>query len=173
MSDSVEKKEEYKASVASGLERISEIIMGSLPWSQAGIRKGVIVTDDGIHLDSAFAKEHLKYDELKRGGKVNEITVDGTWPLGDGSALRQKLESEAGKAGQGLLVVNVCDINLFRHCDILKQLVKQENIGFGGFVLMVIKGMDWEKDVRKFVEDLAGTNRAEFNAMMVDFYQLV
>ena len=178
MSNSTEKKEAYKAEVSFDLARMHDIIMGITSWNQAGSRKGVIVTDDGIHLDSNFAKEHLKYDELKENRKVNEITIDSSWPLnnevdGAETALWKRLKSEAGKVKQGLLVINVCDINLFKHCWELKQLVKQEKLDFGGYVLLVIKGMDWEKDVRKFIEKLEDSNSTEFKDMMKEWYQLI
>ena len=173
MSSTTEKKEAYKADVASDLARMHDIIMGNIPWNQAGSRKGVIVTDDGIHLDSTFAKEHLKYDVLKKTGKVNEITIDNSWPLCDKPALWSKLVAEAEKVKQGLLVINICDINLFKHCYDLKQLVKQEKLDFGGFVMLVLKDMDWEKEVKKFIEDLNDDNRMEFKVMMQDFYQLI
>lgn len=178
MSNSTEKKEAYKAEVSFDLARMHDIIMGITPWNQAGSRKGVIVTDDGIHLDSNFAKEHLKYDDLKESRKVNEITIDSSWPLnnevdGAETALWKRLKSEAGKVKQGLLVINVCNINLFKHCWELKQLVKQEKFDFGGYVLLVIKGMDWEKDVRKFIEKLEDSNSTEFKDMMKEWYQLI
>ena len=178
MSNSTEKKEAYKAEESFDLARMHDIIMGIAPWNQAGSRKGVIVTDDGIHLDSNFAKEHLKYDELKESRKVNEITIDSSWPLnnevdGAETALWKRLKSEAGKVKQGLLVINVCNINLFKHCWELKQLVKQEKFDFGGYVLLVIKGMDWEKDVRKFIEKLEDSNSTEFKDMMKEWYQLI
>ena len=178
MSESTEKKEAYKAEVSCELARIHDIIMGNTPWNQAGSRKGIIVTDDGIHLNSDFSKEHLKYDELEQNGKVNEITIDSSWPLnnevdGAETALWKKLKIEAGKVKQGLLVINVCDINMFKHCWELKQLVKQEKLDFSGFVLLVLKDMDWEKEVKKFIEDLEDDNRMEFKLMMQDFYQLI
>lgn len=178
MSNSTEKKEAYKAEVSSDLARMHDIIMGITPWNQAGSRKGVIVTDDGIHLDSNFAKEHLKYDELKESGKVNEITIDSSWPLnneveGEVHALWERLVDEAGKVKQGLLVINVHDINLFKHCWDLKQLAKQEKLDFGGYVLLVLKDMDWEKEVKKFIEDLADDNRMEFKLLMQEYYQLI
>jgi hypothetical protein len=178
MSNSTEKKEAYKAEVSFDLARMHDIIMGITPWNQAGSRKGVIVTDDGIHLDSNFAKEHLKYDELKENRKVNEITIDSSWPLnnevdGAETALWKRLKSEAAKVKQGLLVINVCDINLFKHCWELKQLVKQEKLDFGGYVLLVLKDMDWEKDIREFVHKQEGGNSSEFKVMMQEFYQLI
>lgn len=178
MSNTNEKKEAYKAEVSSDLARMHDIITGITPWNQAGSRKGVIVTDDGIHLDSNFAKEHLKYDELKESGKVNEITIDSSWPLnneveGEVHALWERLVDEAGKVKQGLLVINVRDINLFKHCWDLKQLVKQEKLDFGGYVLLVIKGMDWEKEVRKFVHKPEDENSTEFKVMMENFYRLI
>lgn len=178
MSNTNEKKEAYKADVSCDLARMHDIIMGVTPWNQADSRKGIIVTDDGIHLNSDFAKEHLKYDELEQNGKVNEITIDSSWPLnneidGAETALWKKLKVEAGKVKQGLLVINVCDINLFKHCWDLKQLVKQEKLDFHGFVLIVIKDMDWEKDVKTFIEKLEDSNRTEFKMMMQEFYQLI
>ena len=178
MSNSTEKKEAYKADVSCDLARMHDIIMSNIPWNQAGSRKGIIVTDDGIHLDSNFAKEHLKYDELKENGKVNEITIDSSWPLnnevdGEEPALWKRLKSEAGKVKQGLLVINVCDINLFKHCWELKQLVKQEKLDFSGYVLLVVKDMDWEKDVRKFVHKPEDENSSEFKVMMKEWYQLI
>lgn len=174
MSNSTEKKEAYRAEVSCDLARMHDIIMGITPWNQAGSRKGIIVTDDGIHLDSNFAKEHLKYDELEQKGKVNEIAIDSSWPLNilDG-ALWKRLVAEAGKVKEGLLVINVCDINLFKHCWDLKQLVKQEKLDFHGYVLIVIKDMDWEKDVKTFIEKLEDSNRTEFKMMMQEFYQLI
>jgi hypothetical protein len=177
MSNSIEKKEAYKADVASDLARMHDIIMGITPWNQAGTRKGIIVTDDGIHLDSNFAKEHLKYDVLKESGKVNEITIDSTWPLSneldDKNALWERLVAEAEKVKQGLLVINVCDINLFKHCWELKQLVKQEKLDFGGYVLLVLKDMDWEKDIREFAHKQEDSNSSEFKVMMQEFYKLI
>ena len=178
MSDLIEKKEAYKADVSCDLARMHDIIMGITPWSQAGIRKGIIVTDDGIHLDSYFAKEHLKYDVLKQNGKVNEITIDNSWPInneveGEEPALWKRLKAEASKVKQGLLVINVCDINMFKHCWELKQLVKQEKLDFGGYVLLVIKDMDWEKEVREFVHKPEDDNSCEFKIMMQEFYKLI
>lgn len=178
MSDSIDKKEAYKADVSCDLARIHDIVMGITPWNQAGSRKGVIVTDDGIHLDSNFAKEHLKYDELKRNGKVNEITIDSTWPLNneldsEEYALWKRLVAEASKVKQGLLVINVHDINIFKHCWDLKQLVKQEKFDFSGFVLLVVKDLDWEKDVREFVHKPEDENSTEFKVMMENFYRLI
>lgn len=178
MSDSIDKKEAYKADVSCDLARIHDIVMGITPWNQAGSRKGVIVTDDGIHLDSNFAKEHLKYDELKRNGKVNEITIDSSWPLineveGEEPALWKRLKAEASKVKQGLLVINVCDINLFRHSWELKQLAKQEKLDFSGYVLLVLKDMDWEKEVREFVHKPEDENSDEFKVMMQQWYKLI
>lgn len=172
------KKNLYNAVVSLDLSKKHDIIMGYTPWSQAGTRKGIIVTDDGLHLDSNLAKEYLKYDVLKQNGKVNEITIDSTWPLnnevdGAETALWKKLKSEAGKVEQGLLVINVCDINLFKHCWELKQLVKQEKLDFGGFVLLVLKDMDWEKEVKEFIEKLEDSNSTEFRDMMKEWYQLI
>jgi hypothetical protein len=62
---------------------------------------------------------------------------------------------------------------MFKHCWDLKQLVKQEKLDFRGFVLLVIKDMDWEKEVKPFIEKLEDDNRMEFKLMMQEFYQLI
>jgi hypothetical protein len=62
---------------------------------------------------------------------------------------------------------------MFKHCWELKQLVKQEKLDFGGYVLLVLKDMDWEKDVRKFIEKLEDSNVTEFRDMMKEWYQLI
>lgn len=173
MSNSNEKKEAYKVDVASDLKYMRDIIMGIIPWSQASSRKGIIVTDDGIHLDSNFAKEHLKYDELKENGKVHEITINSSWPLDAKSAMWERFVAEAEKVKQGLLVINVCDINLFKHCWALKQIAKQEKLDFNGYVLLVIKDMDWEKEVREFVHKPEDENSHEFTDMMKEWYRLI
>lgn len=60
-----------------------------------------------------------------------------------------------------------------KKCWGLKQLVKQEKLDFGGYVLLVLKDMDWEKDVRKFIEKLEDSNSTEFRDMMKEWYQLI
>lgn len=60
-----------------------------------------------------------------------------------------------------------------KKCWGLKQLVKQEKLDFGGYVLLVLKDMEWEKEVKKFIEDLEDDNRMEFKLMMQDFYELI
>lgn len=60
-----------------------------------------------------------------------------------------------------------------KKCWGLKQLVKQEKLDFNGFVLLVLKDMEWEKEVKKFIEDLEDDNRMEFKLMMQDFYELI
>jgi hypothetical protein len=62
---------------------------------------------------------------------------------------------------------------MFKHCWELKQLVKQEKLDFGGYVLLVLKDMDWEKEVQKFIEKLADDNRMEFKLLMQEYYQLI
>ena len=40
-------------------------------------------------------------------------------------------------------------------------------------VALMLKDMDWGKDVRKFIEKLEDLKRAEFSDMMKDRYQLI
>lgn len=44
---------------------------------------------------------------------------------------------------------------------------------FSRKVALVLKDMDWVKDVRKFIEKLEDLKRAEFSDMMKDRYQLI
>lgn len=55
----------------------------------------------------------------------------------------------------------------------MKQLVKQEKLDFGGYVLLVLKDLDWEKEVKKFIEKLEDFNRDELEVMMQEFYKLI
>jgi len=43
----------------------------------------------------------------------------------------------------------------------LKQLVKQEKLDFSGFVLLVVKDLDWEKEVKEFIEKLEDPEQQE------------
>ena len=49
--------------------------------------------------------------------------------------------------------------------------VREED--FSRKVALVIKDMDWEKDVRKFIEKLEDSNVTEFRDMMKEWYQLI
>ena len=40
-------------------------------------------------------------------------------------------------------------------------------------VALMLKDMDWGKDVRKFIEKLEDSNNSEFSDMMKDRYQLI
>lgn len=151
-------KEEYRAWASWELAEAHNIIMGYMdPWQH---HKGFIFRDDRKHLDSTFAKEQLKYDVLKMYRKANEITIDSSWPLNgehegedEELVLWNRLAAEADKTNNGLLVINVRDIRLFKYCDCLQRIVKQEYPGFDfkGYVLLVIKDRNWN-DVKKYVE---------------------
>lgn len=96
-------------------------------------RKGLIAHDEWID----FVKENLKYDELKAVGKVAELTIDESWANilretedNDGRNVKDfwnKLVVAAYQANHGLLVLNISNIEVFKHCWHLKQLAKQEN----------------------------------------------
>ena len=49
--------------------------------------------------------------------------------------------------------------------------VREED--FSRKVALVLKDMDWEKDVRKFIEKLEDFNRAELRDMMREWYRLI
>lgn len=180
----------------------SHIMRDCAPGEYDWNRKGLIVADDesGEVLD--FVKKNLKYDELKKAGKVNEINVDETcasWFI-ESEAHKDNCYKEfwnnlvvaAYKANHGLLVINISNMDAFKHCWHLKKLAKQEDklvvwsaisgteftpnqlkelaegFIFDGYVLIVINGMNWD-EVSDFAND---NNLGEFNAMM-DFYTCV
>ena len=133
-------------------------------------RKGIIIADDETSELLTLVKETLKYDELEVAGKVNEITVDEHWPLNSFDKCWNMLLAEARKINHDLLVINVNDIRIFKHCWCIKKLAKQEDKGdqdlkFNGYVLLVIKDISWAK-VREYANK---HNKGQFDAMM-DFY---
>ena len=44
---------------------------------------------------------------------------------------------------------------------------------FSRKVALVLKDMDWGKDVRKFIEKLEDSNNSEFSDMMNEWYRLI
>ena len=140
---------------------------GDYDWN----RRGIIVADDKTGELLASVKEALKYDELDAAGKINEITVDNSWPLNSFDKCWERLLAEARRANHGLLVVNVNDIRIFDHCWCIKQLAKQEDpeLKINEYVLLVIKGISWDQ-VRKYAIE---HNKGEFDAMMDCFYHRV
>ncbi len=134
------------------------------------IRRGIIVVDDESGEKLAFVKEQLGVEELKRTGKVKEITVDKSWPLNNFDKCWDMLLAEARKSSHGLLVINVEDIKIFNHCWCIKQLAKQEDpaLQFNEYVLLVIKGITWAQ-VKEFANE---RNKGEFEAML-QFYSRV
>ena len=132
--------------------------------------RGLIVADDETGELLAAVKEALNYEELVAAEKVNEIIVDEHWPLNNFDKCWQKLLAEARKINHGLLVVNVNDIRIFKHCWCIKQLAKQEarDLEFNEYVLLVIKDIPRSK-----VKDYATKhNEGEFNAMMQFYYRI-
>ena len=95
-------------------------------------RKGIIVVDDKSGEKLQFVKDNIDYAFLKKEGKVSEITIDGTWAQAmrkdNGRECWNRLLAAAYKAdhARGLLVINISNIEIFKHCWKLKQLVKQE-----------------------------------------------
>lgn len=140
---------------------------GAFDWN----RRGIIVADDKTGELLAFVKKAFEYDELEALGKINEITVDKSWPLDSFDECWRKLLAEARKINHGLLVINVNDIKLFDHCWCIKQLAKQEDpaLKFNGYVLLVIKDIPWDR-VKKYANE---HDKGEFEAMMDCFYHRV
>ena len=133
------------------------------------IDKGIIVADDETGAKLAFVKEHLGFEELKKAGKVKEITVNK--PFKDFDSCWDKLLSAARSINLGLLVVNVNDIRIFDHCWCIKQLAKQEDpdLKFNEYVLLVIKDIPWAQ-VKEYTNE---HDKGEFDAMMDCFYHRV
>lgn len=135
------------------------------------IRRGIIVAEDETGDKLAFVKEHIGFEELKKAGKINEITIDQSWPLNSFDKCWEMLLSEARRINHGLLVVNVNDIRIFDHCWCIKQLAKQEDpaLKFNEYVLLVIKDIPWTQ-VKEYANE---HNKGEFSAMMDCFYHRV
>lgn len=99
-------------------------------------KKGIIVEKDAdteSRLD--FVKDYLNVSELKKAGKVSELTIDASWedsiiPSSRNETSRDcwnKIIAAAYKAKDGLLILNVSNMKLFEHCWWhIKQLAKQE-----------------------------------------------
>ena len=140
---------------------------GDYDWN----RRGIIVADDKTGELLASVKEALKYDELDAAGKINEITIDQSWPLNSFDKCWERLLAEARRINHGLLVVNVNDIRIFDHCWCIKQLAKQEepSLKFNEYVLLVIKDIPWAQ-VKEYANE---HDKGEFNAMMDCFYHRV
>lgn len=132
--------------------------------------RGLIVADDETGELLTSVKEALKYEELVAAEKVNEIIVDGHWPLNSSDKCWQKLLAEARRINHGLLVINVNDIRIFKHIQRIKWLAKQEDpkVKFNGYVLLVIKDIPWTK-VKYYAKKY---HPGEFDATM-QFYNRI
>ena len=134
-------------------------------------KRGLIVADDETGELLASVKEALKYEELVAAEKVNEIIVDEHWPLNSSDKCWQKLLAEARRINHGLLVINVNDIRIFKHIQRIKWLIKNQEdpkLKFNGYVLLVIKDIQWTK-----VKDYAKKyHPGEFDATMQFYYRI-
>ena len=154
------------------LTEVNEHIMrdcapGDYDWN----RRGIIVADDGTGELLSSVKEALGYEALDAAGKINEITIDQSWPLNSFDKCWDMLLTEARKSNHGLLVINVEDIRIFGHCWCIKQLAKQEDpaLQFNEYVLLVINDIPWTQ-VKEYANE---HNKGEFSAMMDCFYHRV
>lgn len=149
----------------------SHIMRDCAPGDYDWNRRGMIVADDKTGELLASVKEALKYDELDAAERINEITIDKSWPLNSFDKCWDRLLAEARRANLGLLVVNVNDIRIFDHCWCIKQLAKQEDaaLKFNEYVILVIKDIPWSK----IKEYASGHDKGEFDAMMDCFYHRV
>lgn len=156
------------------------------PWRQ--YRKGRIIANDESNEMLDFVKEHLRYDELKKAGKICELTIDKSWTPyrsdKDLTICKNKLVAAAYKANHGLLVLYINDIKIFSRPWLLKHIAKQEypleydidfdsledtyRFMFDGYVLIVIKGIEWNSVIDYACEHQDG----EFQAMM-SFYERI
>ena len=133
------------------------------------IRRGIIVSDDESGENLAFVKDQLGIEDLKKAGRVKEITINKPFKYFD--KCWDTLLSAARRINHGLLVVNVNDIRVFNHCWCIKQLAKQEDpsLKFNEYVLLVIKDIPWAQ-VKEYANE---HNEGEFRAMMDCFYHRV
>lgn len=135
-------------------------------------KKGFIVLKNSGILNAIM--QALDYQELEKRGKVSVLNIDDSWKnflsdAGQGDCLNHLIEA-AIKAKNGLLVINISNIEIFKYCWALKQLAKQEwrsyyDNKFYGYVLIVLEeNISWE-EVKK-VDD----NSGELSAMMNYYY---
>lgn len=110
------------------LSEISKKIQGQ--QAEGWMTRGIIVTDNEA-LD--FVKKELDYDTLKQLGKVCELDIDASWsqcmtitPEDNATGFRNKMVKTLNRYRDGLLVLNVTNIELFKLCWHLVQLVKNE-----------------------------------------------
>lgn len=92
-------------------------------------RKGFIVVNDSDSAIPDIVKQELRFDELKSSHKIKELTIDESWSLymeNDAKELWNRLVKTTNSVRDGLLVLNISNIEFFRHCDYILQLVKQE-----------------------------------------------
>lgn len=114
------------------LKEIScHVLSGKDPDGVINYKKGIIVADDSDGTILNFVKQELNYDELKSSHKVKELTIDESWseymPKTEfAKELWNRFVKEADSVRNGLLVLNISNIELFKHCWHIKQLVKQE-----------------------------------------------
>jgi len=144
------------------------------PWrGEIANNNGWLLVDDEAGEVLSSVKEYLKYNELKALGKICELTVDNSWPLGNLDDCWRKFEHTliaTSGAKHGLLVVNINDIRVFAFCWCLKQLAKQETFDhiFNGHVILNVKGINWN-DAEDYAHEYCD---GEFQAMMT-YYQWI
>ena len=110
------------------LSEISKKIQGQ--QAEGWMTRGIIVTDNEA-LD--FVKKELDYDTLKQLHNVRELDIDASWsqcmtitPEDNATGFRNKMVKTLNSCRDGLLVLNVTNIELFKLCWHLVQLVKNE-----------------------------------------------
>ncbi len=112
------------------LNEISNCVLTEDLSNYHDYQKGIIIVDDSDGATLDFVKQELKYDQLKTSHKVKELTIDTRWSEymeNEGKELWNRIIKTINTVRDGLLVMNISNIEIFKHCWHIKQLVKQED----------------------------------------------
>ena len=112
------------------LSEISKKIQGQK--AEEWMTRGIIVTDNE---DLDFVKKELDYDTLKQLHKVCELDIDASWsqcmrimPKDNATGFWNTIVKKLDSYRDGLLVLNVSNIELFKLCWYLVQLAESERV---------------------------------------------
>ncbi len=89
-----------------------------------GLQKGVIVADNGEHEFRVVTEECLSKLPVDR---ISVLDIDASWTHLSKTSVWNRLVEAAYRANDGLLVLNISSITIFKYVREIKQLVKQEN----------------------------------------------
>lgn len=115
------------------LNEVSSSIIADETANSSLAPKGIIVADDPDGAILGFVKNELKYSQLVASKKVEVLNIDQHWSMYmrcteeyKAKELWNILVNAANHVRNGLLVLNISNLETFKFCWHLKQLAKQE-----------------------------------------------